>query len=573
MSQTLHHSVKDSLDHAVSETMTSMGFESVRAARVSSVSNSSLPVAWSWIKLLEPTTGLFVMLQPIELGARIACSMTGLDLLDLDDPDILDSFAECTNVLAGTFLRSLLGNEVTPGLSLPRTGRGAPSVRSGEWIGNLYHIDDLWAAIFISGNPLLHYDQGEHQRYQRRPSQAEPATQSTVGSQTSALSPLARPPSGRLGDDDELSRAIKLDEVLEALPQTVQQAPDGSRAKLDGDADPGQDDRSQVETEPVARKPETAVAPRAPARVQSSAGAGAGGYSRRLDLPPQLGNYSIVKEIGIGGMAGVYLAEQQPLGRQVALKIMFPALRENESFAKRFVREARMAASVEHPNVVTIYDAGEAEDMLYLAMQYIPGGDLGRVIEKRGTLSEIECCEITIDCLRGLEAIAAAGMVHRDIKPGNILLGFDAIPKITDLGLARPQFDEEQLSMPGVPMGTPAYMSPEQADCCDDLDIRCDIYALGVTMFVMLAGENPFAGRSLVEVLRNIVSKPTPVIAAHNTTTTAGMQRILRKAMAKERAARYEHPTAFREAVESHLERLQNDNLKRNSWIGRLFHK
>ncbi|MFW5752709.1 MAG: protein kinase domain-containing protein [Planctomycetota bacterium] len=572
MSNSLHHSVKDSLDLAVSQTMTSMGFESVRAARVSSVSNSSLPVAWSWIKLLEPTTGLFVMLQPIELGARIACSMTGCDLLDLDDPDILDSFAECTNVLAGTFLRSLLGAEVTPGLSLPRTGRGAPSVRSGEWIGNLYHIDDLWAAIFISGDALLHFDRNAHQRIQRRPT--EQLAGATAASTTShpGISPLARPPSGRLGDE-ERSRAIKLDEVLEALPQTVQQAPDGRQAALDGDAEPDVDDRSQLETEPVSRKPDTAAAPGAPARVQSSAGAGAGGYSRRLDLPPQLGNYSIVKEIGIGGMAGVYLAEQQPLGRQVALKVLFPALRENESFARRFVREARLAASVEHPNVVTIYDAGEAEDLLYLAMQYIPGGDLGRVIEKRGTLSEIECCEIAIDCLRGLEAIAAAGMVHRDIKPGNILLGFDAIPKITDLGLARPQLDEEQLSMPGVPMGTPAYMSPEQADCCDDPDIRCDIYALGVTMFVMLAGENPFAGRSLVEVLRNIVTKPTPAIAAHNTTTTTGMQRILKKAMAKDRAARYENPTVFREAVESHLERLQNDNLKRNSWIGRLFHK
>ncbi len=199
--------------------------------------------------------------------------------------------------------------------------------------------------------------------------------------------------------------------------------------------------------------------------------------------------YSIVREIGRGGMATVHLAVQESLRRQVALKVMNPGLSADTSFKERFLKEGQIIAQLAHPQIITIYDFGSHNQEYFFSMEYLPGGTLKERIE--AGLSPDLSTDIIIAVSKALGYAHDQGVVHRDIKPQNILFRKDGTPVLTDFGIARFVHATTQLTATGLTVGSPRYMSPEQI-MGKKIDARSDIYALGVVFYEMLTGNLPF---------------------------------------------------------------------------------
>jgi serine/threonine protein kinase len=224
----------------------------------------------------------------------------------------------------------------------------------------------------------------------------------------------------------------------------------------------------------------------------------------------RIGNCILQRQIGKGGMGAVYLAHHIGLNKPVAIKIMSAALIGSPSNIQRFMREAQMAASLEHPNVVQVFDVGEANGLYYLAMQYVVGRSLDRVLEERGRIPLNEASPLIKGVARALDAAQRKGVIHRDIKPANILLTKDGAVKVVDFGLARTSDNNEGLSMPGQIVGTPFYMSPEQAQGTA-LDVRSDLYSLGATFYHLITGRRCFEGETALAVLlKHLNEQPVP---------------------------------------------------------------
>ncbi len=256
-----------------------------------------------------------------------------------------------------------------------------------------------------------------------------------------------------------------------------------------------------------------------PAETGTAAADGQGSLHRDSDAPsghaevvptgddPYLGKnfggYQLVEKIGQGGMGVVYKGRQMSLERVVAVKILSKALYDNQEFIKRFEREAKAVARINHPNIVSVIDFGQHDGQWYMVTEFVEGSSLSRMIAEKVMLDPKELAPLMIDCLAGLAHVGQTGIVHRDIKPDNILITRAGIAKIADFGLAKDvsgSKDHTDLTAAGLAMGTPAYMSPEQ--CMGRrLDGRSDIYALGVTAYYGLAGEKPFVGHSSFEIM------------------------------------------------------------------------
>ncbi len=253
-------------------------------------------------------------------------------------------------------------------------------------------------------------------------------------------------------------------------------------------------------------------------------------------------------------MATVWRAEQEGLGRQVALKVVLPEYCAHPEFRARFLREAQACAKVNHPHVVGCFAAGEHQGRLYMALELLPGGDLMRLLVRRGgQLNEAATLTIARDCLAGLEAIEAAGLIHRDLKPANIFLTADNRAKIADLGLARQTAGDAALTMAGLIVGTPSYMPPEQARGEADLDIRSDLYALGATLFHLITGRAPYQGPDPVSILVKVVSDPVPDPRDCGAEASPGFTRFLQILTAKERDRRFACVADARAALEKLL--------------------
>lgn len=249
------------------------------------------------------------------------------------------------------------------------------------------------------------------------------------------------------------------------------------------------------------------------------------------DLTGQtLDRYEIAELIGTGGMAAVYRARQIRLRRDVAIKVMSPALAANAIFRERFEREAQASANLHHPNILTVYDYGEQDGQLYLVVDYVPGGTLRRWL--KGAVPWQEAAKIVVQVAEALDYAHNQGVIHRDVKPNNILMTRDGRPLLADFGLVKPIQSERRLTASGVMLGTPDYMAPEQAQGLA-LDGRADIYALGVMLFEMLTGQHPYTGETPMSVVVKHLTEPMPRPSAINPAVPTALDDIVARATAK----------------------------------------
>jgi serine/threonine-protein kinase len=268
-----------------------------------------------------------------------------------------------------------------------------------------------------------------------------------------------------------------------------------------------------------------------------------GAVPRELAPGSDLGPYRIDGLLGTGGMGTVYRARQVHLQRVVALKVMKPGLAANHDFCERFMREARAGAAITHPNVVMIHDADIRDGLLYQVFEFVPGGDLWQLIQKRGALPPATALNIIAECASGLDAIHALGLLHRDLKPQNIFLDGAGRAKLGDLGMAvQADGGDDAITATGVVMGTPAYMSPEQARG-KNAEAASDVYALGATLFSLLTARKPFPGANTLDVITKVVNAPVPDPREVVPTIPAVVADLVKRTMSKRPA---ERPTAAR---------------------------
>jgi serine/threonine protein kinase len=256
-------------------------------------------------------------------------------------------------------------------------------------------------------------------------------------------------------------------------------------------------------------------------------------------------------------MGTVYKAYDPTLDRFVALKVLAPHLVWEEEFVERFLREARAAARLKHPNIVTIYDVGRSSGWYYFAMDYVEGRTLAEIIQQQGAASAEEALRIARPLAQALDYAHGQGLIHRDIKPSNIVVDEEGNITLTDFGIARAG-QATRLTRAGTVMGTPEYMAPEQAQG-DEVDRRTDQYALGVVIYEMLAGNAPFEGESTPTILYKVVHEAPPPLQAARPDLPQAATRVLVRALAKQRQERYGSCGEFVDALELALQSPRTD--------------
>jgi serine/threonine protein kinase len=274
-----------------------------------------------------------------------------------------------------------------------------------------------------------------------------------------------------------------------------------------------------------------------------------------------LKGYEVLKRIGRGGMGTVYLARQVSLERHVALKLLSPEMVEDPDFLGRFLEEARSAGRLNHPNIVMVYDIDDAaldgQRIVYYSMEYMAGGSVEDLLHREGRLEPQRALEISLATARGLLYAERVGLVHRDIKPGNLMIHESGTVKIGDLGIAtRSTRAGTMASQSGGVSGSPHYISPEQATG-QDLDSRADIYSLGASLFQMLTGRTPFSGADVREVLLKQIREPPPDLAALRPELTPSVGRLVSGMLEKNRDQRYAGAQKLIQAIEECLAELR----------------
>jgi serine/threonine-protein kinase len=265
--------------------------------------------------------------------------------------------------------------------------------------------------------------------------------------------------------------------------------------------------------------------------------------------------YRIEAEVGRGGMGVVYRARQESLGRRVALKVLGRAAAKNEPFVERFLREARAAAKLNHENVVAAIDAGRAGDVVYFVMEFVDGETARERLDREGPLPVRDVLRILRDTAAALEHARRHGLVHRDVKPDNIMLSREGRAKLCDLGLARLAGGEAGAKT-GIAEGTPYYIAPEQARGLADVDIRADLYALGATAYHLLAGHYPFDGDGAREIMAKHVNCPFPDVTEERKDLPASLVALIERLVEKDREKRPATPAEVMAALDAILAEL-----------------
>ncbi len=254
-----------------------------------------------------------------------------------------------------------------------------------------------------------------------------------------------------------------------------------------------------------------------------------------------LPGFQIMQKIGSGAMASVYKAKQLSLDRIVAIKILPKRLSEDSSFVDRFYKEGRAAAKLSHNNIVQAIDVGEHLGYHYFVMEYVDGKTVYDGFPEHGAYSEDKALDIAIQMARALEHAHARGLIHRDVKPKNIMITKDGTAKLADMGLAREAGDAEAAAAEkGRAYGTPYYISPEQVRGVEDVDFRADIYSLGATLYHMVTGRVPFEGDTPAEIMHKHLRTPLTPPDHINTSLSTGFGEVVERALAKNRDRRYQ---------------------------------
>jgi eukaryotic-like serine/threonine-protein kinase len=260
------------------------------------------------------------------------------------------------------------------------------------------------------------------------------------------------------------------------------------------------------------------------------------------------GRYRVLRRIGSGGMADVYCAEDQQLGRRVALKLLYRRFAEDEQFVERFRREASSAAGLQHPNIVGIFDRGEWDGTYYIAMEFVEGRTLKEIIRDKGPAPPEAAADITLQILRAARFAHERGVVHRDIKPHNVLIDTDGRIRVADFGIARAGASD--MTETGSVMGTAQYLSPEQAQG-RPVDARSDLYSIGIVLFELLTGRVPFDAESPVTVALMQVSEPAPSAREFNPEVPPALDAVALRAMEKDPARRFPSADEFIAALDA----------------------
>jgi serine/threonine-protein kinase len=253
----------------------------------------------------------------------------------------------------------------------------------------------------------------------------------------------------------------------------------------------------------------------------------------------EIAGYRVVGLLGRGGMSVVYVAEHMRLGRNVALKLLASELTHDESYRTRFIQESRIAASIDHPNIIPIYDAGEADGVLYIAMRHIEGADLGALLRAKGPLGLGQAVFVIEQLASALDVAHAHGLIHRDVKPANVLIEANSERVfLTDFGVAK-QVTDAGLTKTGYFLGSVEYAAPEQIEC-QPVDARTDIYALGGVLYSSLTALAPYEKSSEIAVASAHISEPPPRVTAHRPGLPTGIDAVVERAMSKSMDARYD---------------------------------
>ncbi|MGE0529400.1 MAG: serine/threonine protein kinase [Bdellovibrionales bacterium] len=287
------------------------------------------------------------------------------------------------------------------------------------------------------------------------------------------------------------------------------------------------------------------------AKAQSPSNSLSGDKRKKHDS--HLGDFLLIRKLGQGAMATVYKARQQSFDRKVALKLLHKHSSENPKLVERFYREARILGQLDHPNIVQGYSVGEAEGFHYFAMEYISGHSLQYWLTELGLIPVEDAVHITLFCCRALEYAHKQGLVHRDVKPDNVLITREGIVKVADLGLVK-ALDEEAnmgLTQTGHGVGTPWYMPLEQAKNSKDADCRSDIYALGCMLYCMLTGRPPFSGNNIIDVIKAKEIGTYPPARQINANVPDRLDLIILKMTAKQPKHRYQTCTEVIEDLET----------------------
>jgi eukaryotic-like serine/threonine-protein kinase len=272
-----------------------------------------------------------------------------------------------------------------------------------------------------------------------------------------------------------------------------------------------------------------------------------------MELEGQIldGRYQLGSLLGVGGMARVYLGIDRVLERQVAVKVLSPPYAQDHQFVERFRREARAAARLSHPNIVAVFDSGSDAEQHYLVMEYVPGQSLAELLARQGRLAPRRAAELAIQVCAALAAAHAQGLVHRDVKPGNVLVGDDGRVKVADFGIVKAAA-ATTLTGTGTVLGTAAYLSPEQAQG-RPVDARSDLYSLGCVLYELLTGTPPFGSGAdsppVAIATRHLHQLPEPP-SAHNPQVDASLDAVVLTALAKDPAQRYQRATELQDALQ-----------------------